>query len=121
MILYHTKKIMEENKIEYYVNMLVQRALDTNKELGYEETSKLTGEETFIDPDAVLRTWPELTAEEADRIAITYNSKVEEAKMERAAEKYAKDGVTQEEVAYQGESIESNTVEASQDREEDQK
>jgi len=119
MIYIIRKKNMEENKIEEYVNMLVERALAVNKSLGYTETDKLMGDETLVEADAILRTWPTagLTMEDAEEIARIYNSKIEEAKMERAADQYAKDGVTAEEVEYEGNEVESGATEISNDRE----
>ena len=117
------EKNMEENKIEKFVNFLVEQALETNVRLGYDQTGKLTGEETRPTVNAILEIWPEagLTIEEAEEVVSKFNSIVEAAKAERdaekAADKYAEEGVTKEEVESEGNRLESNFAEISQDRE----
>ena len=101
---------MEKNELGQFVEMLVQRAT---------KDGNLTGRETWVGVDAVLRMFPKsgLSREDASIIANEYNSKVQEAEATRAAEQYAKDGVTAEEVEYEGNGLEKATPEVAQDRE----
>ena len=110
MIFNHTKKVMENKDLEQFVEKLVQRAT---------KDGKLTGIETWVGVNAVLETFPRsgLTREDATIIANEYNSRVQEAEASRAADQYAKDGVTAEEVEYEGNGLENTTPEVAQDRE----
>ena len=131
--IYHTKKIMEKeqneieekytrgDKINDYVDRLVRMSLRRNSKLGYEETGKLTGDETLVEPDSILDTWPGLTIEDAEEIARRFNSLVEEAKIERAADQYAKGGLTPEEVQHAGNVLETPEISPNREEAEEQK
>lgn len=69
----------------------------------------LTGDETTLCAEGVKWSFPELTEEEAEEVASRFNEMLEEAKASRAADKYAKDGVTAEEVKYEGNVLEKTT------------
>ena len=104
---------MENKDLEQYVEILVERAIKKGN------TGKLKGNETIAGAGAILRTFPRsgLTQEDATIIANEYNSRVQEAEASRAADQYAKDGVTAEEVEYEGNGLENTTPEVAQDRE----
>lgn len=69
----------------------------------------LTGNETTLSAEGVKWSFPELTEEEAEEIASRFNKMLEEAKASRAADKYAKEGVTAEEVEHEGNVLEKTT------------
>lgn len=73
------------------------------------EKEGLTGDETALTWEGVKWSFPELTEEEAQEVASRFNEKLEEAKASRAADKYAKDGVTAEEVTCEGNVLEQTT------------
>lgn len=102
---------MENNDLGQFVEKLVERAT--------RNTGKLTGRETWVGVDAVLETFRKsgLSREDAKIIANEYNSRVQEAEATRTADQYAQEGVTAEEVEYEGNGLENTTPEVAQDRE----
>lgn len=107
--LYHTIEIMNESKVQEYVKKLIEIAKKRNVEVYNKKSGELTGYETHVTVDTVKATFENLSREEAEKVAEQFNLKLQKIAATRAANQFAKEGVTVEEIEFNEKKLGDNS------------